>query len=330
VPVHELSQVGEARRMATRLAAQLGWTDTDAGKVALAVTEAANNLVRHAKSGEIVLRALDAPEAPDASVIELLSIDAGPGMTSVAECLQDGYSTGGTSGAGLGAIRRAAMLFDLYSVPPGGTTILARFGSAGASAPPAPLRLGVVNLPVPGEEACGDAWGMVERSGRKVILLADGLGHGQTAADAAHEAVRIFRANQERTPAQIVEAAHAALRSTRGAAVAVAELCPAEREIRYAGVGNIAARIITADQTTHLVSHNGTVGHQMRRVQEFTYVWPAVSTLVMHSDGLSSQWRLDRYPGLIARHPGVVAGVLYRDFRRMRDDVGVIVAREGE
>ena len=66
----------------------------------------------------------------------------------------------------------------------------------------------------------------------------------------------------------------------------------------------------------------------MRRVQEFTYPWPPGAILVLHSDGLLSHWTLDRHPGLAARHPMLLAGILYRDFRRGRDDTTVVVARE--
>ncbi len=48
----------------------------------------------------------------------------------------------------------------------------------------------------------------------------------------------------------------------------------------------------------------------------------------MHSDGLSSQWDLGAYPELRTRHPSIVAGILYRDCCRKRDDVTVIVIRE--
>ena len=34
------------------------------------------------------------------------------------------------------------------------------------------------------------------------------------------------------------------------------------------------------------------------------------------------------YPGLAQRPPALIAGVLYRDFSRRRDDVTVVVARE--
>ena len=71
-------------------------------------------------------------------------------------------------------------------------------------------------------------------------------------------------------------------------------------------------------------------GTSIRKVQEFTYPWDCGALLIMHSDGLATQWALDRYPGLSARHPSVIAGVLYRDFRRKHDDVTVLVARERE
>jgi hypothetical protein len=48
----------------------------------------------------------------------------------------------------------------------------------------------------------------------------------------------------------------------------------------------------------------------------------------MHSDGLLNHWTLERYPGLAARDPLLIAGVLYRDFSRRRDDVTVVIARE--
>jgi hypothetical protein len=76
-----------------------------------------------------------------------------------------------------------------------------------------------------------------------------------------------------------------------------------------------------------MASHNGTVGHQMARVQEFTYPWNADSHLIMHSDGLGSRWDLERYPGIWSKHPSLIATILHRDFSRGRDDVTVLVAK---
>src|SRR5262249_39127646 len=142
------------------------------------------------------------------------------------------------------------------------------------------------------------------------------------------EAVRVFRENARLDPAAILDLIHGALRSTRGAAVAVVEVDRANEQVRCAGVGNISGTILAAGASRGPVWHKGTVGHALHKVQEFAYPFPAGALLVLHSDGLATSWRLDRYPGLAARHPSLVAGVLYRDFKRGRDDVTVLVARD--
>jgi hypothetical protein len=65
---------------------------------------------------------------------------------------------------------------------------------------------------------------------------------------------------------------------------------------------------------------------QMRSALHSTaHAWPEHGLLVMHSDGLTGRWTLDRYPGLLVRHPALVAAVLYKDFLRGRDDATVVV-----
>ena len=68
--------------------------------------------------------------------------------------------------------------------------------------------------------------------------------------------------------------------------------------------------------------------HTAARIQEFHYPVPSGAIVVMFSDGLATQWDLKAYPGLQQRSASVIAGVLYRDFSRRRDDVTVVVARE--
>jgi hypothetical protein len=53
---------------------------------------------------------------------------------------------------------------------------------------------------------------------------------------------------------------------------------------------------------------------------------PPSGLVIMHSDGLSSSWNLEAYPGLSRRHPALIAATLYRDASRGRDDVCVVVA----
>ena len=326
ITITESSQTGEARRVAIALATRLGFQETQRGKVGIVVTELANNLIQHGQGGVLLLRLL----AHDSAIgIEVLALDKGRGMVDVDECLQDGFSTGKTLGNGLGAISRLSSLFEIYSIPNQGTALLAHVWSDSALHPPQKtLEIGAICLPKRGEDISGDAWAYQVDNCRSLFLVADGLGHGPAAATAASQAVRIFQ-EHHRSPGAIVEAAHAALRSTRGAALGIAEIDFEQQSVRFAGIGNIAASIFSFAKHHHLISNNGTVGHEVRKIQEFSYPWYANGLLIMHSDGLDSKWQLDRYPGLSQKHPSLIAGVLYRDFNRERDDVTVLVAKGG-
>ncbi|MDZ8109964.1 MAG: anti-sigma regulatory factor [Nostoc sp. DedQUE12a] len=325
ITITESSQAGEGRRVAMALATRLGFQETQRGKVGIVVTEIANNLVQHARGGVMLLRSLKQNLAVG---IEVLSLDKGPGMFDVDECLQDGFSTGGTSGNGLGAILRLSNLLEIYSIPKQGTALLAHVWSDSASHPPEKtLEIGAICLPKPGEDISGDAWACEVDGDRSLLLVVDGLGHGGAAATAASQALRIFQDHHHLSPGAIVEAAHAALRSTRGAVLAIAEIDFEQESVRFAGIGNISASIFSFTKHHNLVSHNGTVGHEIRKIQEFSYPWYGNGLLIMHSDGLDTKWRLDRYPGLSQKHPSLIAGMLYRDFNRERDDVTVLVAK---
>lgn len=327
--ITDASMVGEARRAASGLAKRLGFDESAQGRVAIVATEAASNLHRHAQSGELIVCAVEQGEAQG---VELLAVDRGPGMADVRRCLADGYSTAGTPGTGLGAISRLAHSFEIHSQPGGGTVVLAVLWNT--PLPPLPprggLQCGAISVPVSGEDVCGDSWAVAESAGQFLLLVADGLGHGPLAADAAREAVRAFHAHASQGPAAILHAAHDMLRSTRGAAVAIAQVDLDRGQVRYCGVGNISGAILDASgkRTLNMVSHNGTVGHALRKVQEFVYPWTDGGILVMHSDGLASHWQLEPEAGLGAVDPRVVAAVLYRDFRRSRDDVTVLAARQ--
>lgn len=320
VPVPDESHVGRARRAAAYLAT--GLDETAAGRLSIVVTELATNLARHAVKGEILLSAID-------DGVEVIALDHGPGITDLGSALRDGFSTGGTAGAGLGAVRRQADVFDVYSRPGVGTIIVCHVVSRNARPMKQALQRAVVCTPFPGEQVCGDGWEMYERpTGVALVMLVDGLGHGSAAA-VATEAARVVFAKYapSATPAQILDAMHLALRPTRGAAVAVTLLDPAQRAVQFAGVGNVSASIVSVKKIQSLVSSNGIVGHQMGRPREFTYVCPDDGVLIMHSDGLTTHWNIDTMPGILGHELGVLTAALYRDATRGRDDVTVLTAR---
>ncbi len=325
LPVTEISQAGEVRRTAAALAARLGLRDTEEGRLAIIATELAGNLARHAERGACLLRPVQEGERIG---LELIALDHGPGMANVERCLEDGYSTAGTPGTGLGAVSRQADYFDIYSLAGKGTAVLARVWKGGnRRMKSSRAALGVIHAPKPGEEVSGDGWSIQYDAGRMVLCVADGLGHGAAAATAAQRAVEAFDEVWRQGPVFVLEEAHGRLRSTRGAAVAVADLDRHRRTLTFSGIGNISASVIGPDGRHGMISQNGTIGYEARRIQPFTYEWPEDGLLVMHSDGLSASWNLEKYPGLTERDPGLIAAILYRDCCRGRDDATVVVTR---
>lgn len=322
VPLDEESQIGEARRAARRLAGDLGLDDVVAERAAIIASEAARNVVVHGGGGAIALSPLGEPPRG----LALIALDRGRGIDDVGRAMRDGHSTAGTAGEGLGAMSRVGTVFDVWSAPGKGTALVAEVWAE--APPPSHVAAGALSIAKAGERVCGDAWVVVELARRAVLGVADGLGHGPAAADAARTAVEVIRRTAEQTPRDIVGAAHAALRATRGAALAVASLDLVTGELRYAGLGNVVGAIVgAAGGDRRLVSLAGTAGHAARSIREFEYQLPDDAVLVMHSDGIATRWDLEAYPGLLARHPALVAGVLFRDHARGRDDATVLAAR---
>jgi len=326
IEVKESSQTGEARRKAAELAQDLQLGEVRAGAVALVATEMATNLVKHAGNGTMLFQRV---RENGSSGLRIMAIDKGPGIADVTRALQDGHSTAGSMGTGLGAVRRVADQFEVYSASGMGTLIRAEFWPEAHQNPHSPRMLitGVVSEPIQGEEECGDGWGFRRFADSVVLMVVDGLGHGVLAAEAAREGEQVLAKAQSDSPLEILQDVHGALRKTRGAAVGVTRINEAKGLVTFAGVGNISASIVSPGLSRSLASHNGTVGHHMPRVQEFTYPWNAGDVLVMHSDGLASRWDLDHYPGIWSKHPSVIAALLHRDFCRRRDDVTVLAAK---
>jgi anti-sigma regulatory factor (Ser/Thr protein kinase) len=323
VSISEQTDVAEARRRAAELTTRLGFDETTAGHAAIAVTEAATNLLKHAGGGELFVGVNEGTT----SGLQIIAMDRGGGIRDIPASLRDGVSTAGTAGNGLGAIKRLASTFDVYSMAGRGTVLSATLYSARTTAP----LVSGVSVPAPRETVCGDAWAAWSAGQLMSVFVADGLGHGAGAATAATIAVSTFLREAERSAEHVIHSVHDALKSTRGAAVAIAEMDRRNDTLRYCGLGNIAARVATADGSEQqLVSLAGIAGHVARRLQTFTVPWLAGMTLVMHSDGVGTRWSLDEYPALSRRLPGVIAGVIIRDHRRANDDATVVVAQHSE
>jgi anti-sigma regulatory factor (Ser/Thr protein kinase) len=326
--VEDASQVGACRRAVQRLAEAHEFDETLVGRAGIIATELTNNLIKHAGRGEILLQAIH--DGLDVT-IEMVTVDRGPGM-SVDQCMRDGYSTAGSAGTGLGAISRLSSLFDVYSTEGKGTVAVSRIAKqavAGATRGKAAqfgLEFGAISVPVLGEVECGDLWRIATHGNATAILVVDGLGHGPLAATAASAAAAAFGSRPFDVPSETVQNMHHALAGGRGAAAACALIDSANSKLSFSGVGNISGSVVSAARSRGMVSHNGILGVQLLRKQQFEYDCHPGDRVVMHSDGLSARWSLKAYPGLFLRHAAVIAAVLYRDHARPRDDVTVVVS----
>jgi anti-sigma regulatory factor (Ser/Thr protein kinase) len=326
IVVTEQNHTAMARRAAVELAQSSGMDETTVGHIALLVTELATNLVKHATKGELLIRMIGNGETEG---VEILSLDGGPGIADVGRSLDDGYSTAGSPGTGLGAVMRTASEFDLYSQQGKGTAVVARLVTQRQrKSVVSKQAVGVVHQPVQGESISGDAWVVRDFADGSICGVVDGLGHGRIAAEAAAPIIETVRTVQQAmNPVALIEAAHQAARPTRGAAFGVAVIEGEAGKVRFAGIGNVAAVVVDGDRRRHLVSYSGILGQGYHKVAEFTHPWSPTAALVLHSDGIATHWDLGQYPGLAARDPSLIAGVLYRDFTRGRDDATVIVVK---
>jgi anti-sigma regulatory factor (Ser/Thr protein kinase) len=321
IPVREMHDVGDARRQAVQAVKEMAFDETASGQVGIVVTELAGNLVKHSGGGTLVLRGLGAPA--DAG-LEIMALDDGPGM-DVQRCMEDGYSTAGSPGTGLGAIKRMAHSFEIYSLRGRGTVQVAALWRTLPK--PSAYDIGAVCLPVAGERLCGDGWAVRPAPSGLDIVVSDGLGHGPVAAGATDRALGVFAEYHQSPPGDLVERLHGALRSTRGAAVLATHIDAERSLLTCAGIGNIAGYVMSQPKPKGLVSMNGIVGHQMQKVKAFTYDCLASDLVILHSDGLTTHWKLDDYPGLLTRSASVIAAMLYKHFKRGKDDATVVVVR---
>ncbi|GAA3124510.1 ATP-binding SpoIIE family protein phosphatase [Streptosporangium carneum] len=323
VRAEDASAIGSLRRAAVVLAENRGFDEEDTGRVAVAVSEAASNLVKHAIEGTMLIR----PHPEMASAVEVIAVDRGPGMRDVSRALRDGYSTTGTLGIGMGGIARMASGYEVHSMP-GRGTVLGMYFTA-RKAPQPPCRVSGVTRPIGEEQVCGDAFAAFDTGATVTVMLCDGLGHGSAAAHASREAVRLFLERPDLTPIGSLERIHAGLGQTRGGAVAVARVDRVAGTVNFAGLGNVSAWITHHEGRQGMISVPGIAGHQARTLRQYDYVVPPHSVVVLHSDGLSDRWDVTSYPGLVTRSPSVVATTLLRDAGTRRDDACVVAVRPG-
>jgi anti-sigma regulatory factor (Ser/Thr protein kinase) len=324
VPIVNETDVAEARRKAAELAESLQFNAIQLANTALVSTELSTNLLKHARGGALMLQSFRNSGSPQ---VEMWALDKGPGMSSVQRAMEDGYSTAGSLGTGLGAANRLSSDFAVYSNTSRGTIVWSRIGQSVPSNGKAAFDIAGISFPKKSETVCGDNWGFIESKDSILLMVADGLGHGTGAAEASIDALTQLLKSGFIEPADLLKRAHESLKHTRGAALSVALINKPNRTISYSALGNVSAVLQSAEHRQSLLNEHGTAGYQANRIRQYSYSLPESAYLIMHSDGLASSWDINSYQGLFGSRPGAVCGLLFRDYTKGEDDATVVVAR---
>lgn len=330
--VPDRSYASLTKKDITRLAESFSLSETAVGKVNIIVSEMLTNLEKHTtQGGELLVKAIGKP----IKGIEIISLDNGPGMTDPDRMLEDGVSTFGSAGEGLGAIKRQSDVFDLYSLPQIGTVIVTQVYKSAKVIPTARrYEIGSVMVPKPKEVDCGDGYAVIHHERGAYLLALDGLGHGTHAQEAAQLAVKTFCENPIPDPALALQVIHNSIRRTRGAVGFAASIDITQNKFTYCGIGNIAGKLFSMESSLgsmsykNVISYNGILGHNVPGTfNNQSLDWNRNKVLIVHSDGLKSRWDLSRYPNLQGHLPTTIAAVLYKDHSRQTDDTLVLVCK---
>lgn len=327
--ITENSQVGQLRREISMMAARVGFNETRKGEVAIIVSEIGTNLIKHTpQGGEVLVKTFPHKNNPG---LEIISIDDGPGMSYASFMIQNGISTSGTLGTGLGAIKRLSHEFDLYSKKDQGTILLSRIWQYEKSQRTLKkFEIGAICVPKPDETECGDLYCYEYVDHKLLILAVDGLGHGPLAAEAAQRAVEIFQKNLRLSIDNIIFNIHQGLKSTRGAALILVCLDPEIKTITYAGVGNLCGKLITKDGYKGFVSHNGTVGYEPIKIKSYETSWSSSDIIILNSDGIKTNITLPNLDQITNHTCTTIAALIYKENKRGNDDATVLVLRSNQ
>jgi len=134
IQINEQSDVVFAQHRSRLFAQSIGFTQKAQWQIAIAVSEAATNILKFAKHGTILIKELNS----EPKGLEFVAEDSGPGIQEIEKALEDGFSEGKKLaeeiqicdhrglGSGLPAIIRMMDYFIITKADHGGTILTAR------------------------------------------------------------------------------------------------------------------------------------------------------------------------------------------------------------
>ena len=309
------------------LVSTAGFSESKTGEVDIIVAEMASNLIKHAGGGEILV---NISGEGDDTVVELISIDNGPGIVDPIRMMEDGMSTSNTLGHGLGAMKRLSDVFQIYSMKDWGTIVLSRIykTECPVNVKKPQFEINSIIVAKPGEAVSGDGASYQLKPNCLQVLLGDGLGHGVDANAAVQKAISFFDKCSEDRPTDILRLLHTEVKKTRGLVGTVATYYFKEKKWHICGIGNISTKVQNSVTSRNCMSYNGIIGMNIPnslKEQEVENLRGQI--IIMCSDGIKTRWETQKFIGISKYDLSILAAAIYKDFARKTDDMSVVVGR---
>ena len=333
VSIEEEPQLVKVRHEIEKLAKEIGFSEKEIGEISIVVTELAENLIKHKTvNGKIIYSPITDEKRKG---IEIVSVDEGPGIAKIEAVLEDGFSTTGSLGIGLGAVKRLMTEFTINSnvqkdsLGGLGTRIVTRkylpFAREPEKVNKAFTRYSVFSKSKTDETYNGDNYFLHHYEDKTMIAVIDGLGSGRMAFEASLRARQFLVENYHAPLEEIIHGIHQSLRLTRGVAISIALISDTANTLEYVGIGNVMGRVYNSPTPLNLVNYNGTLGIALQRFKVFSYPWQVGNIIILTTDGISTKYNFDKDPSLLKQHPIIIANAIFRDFSKTHDDATILV-----
>ena len=172
----------------------------------------------------------------------------------------------------------------------------------------------------------GDAVFIDEENDEMFIFIFDGAGHGSGANAIAMLAVDFIMSNKELGLTQLMNALHSKLKGSHGGVAIIAKLNMLSMQLNFVAIGNIFLRVF-GEFSKREITQGGVIGYQIRTPKEKSIELSTGSTIVFHTDGITSRFNESDYPTILWDDTQTVADTLLDKFGKNNDDATCAVLR---
>ena len=317
-----------ARTGMKALARRLGFPPARIQVMETVLAEMLSNQAKYA-AGTGQIQVWEQRDIGGRAIIDLFALDFGPGIPDLAQAREDGRSSGGTLGKGLGAIERLADSCGIYSLAVGqgrwqGVAVWARFVRDGVMTA-LPAAHGLYLRALNDDRYCGDGLWLQQSGDTLAWLHMDGLGHGREAAEAVHGRERLLERLPGHDCATVLADLDAGLRRSRGAVALLGRMSLPQGRVELCGVGDMLAWRVRPHARQALHFSAGVLGREHRRIETQGFELEPDERYLSCSDGIRGRWQPGDYPGLWRQHPQLIAYLLGALEGRSNDDRSLLV-----